>query len=102
MNGFSYACEQNNIEIVMFLYEFGYVSSPSDELKPFVNWFIAGKLDEETINIKKEERFNEIYKIETQIKNDLKEQQQEICHLIFKFIHGKENLKKDLFMKFRN
>ena len=101
-NGFIWACQDNNIEIIMFLYEFGYVPSPSDELMPFANWFTYGELDEETINIKKEERLNEIYKIETQIKNDLKQQSEEICHLIFKFIHGKENLKKDLFIKFRN
>ena len=86
----------------MFLYEFGYVPSPSDELIPFASWFAIGDLDERVINIEKKKRLNEIYKIETQIEINLKQQPKAICHLIFTFIHGKENLKKDLFIKFRN
>ena len=83
----------------MFLYEVGYVPSPSDKLIPFASWFSTEL--EEQINIKKEERLNKIYEIETQIKIYLKQQPEAICDLIFKFIHGKENLKK-IFIKFRN
>ena len=85
----------------MLLYEFGYVPSPSDELLPFAIWF-SNNMFQERINVEKEEILNEIYKIETQIEITLKQQPKAICHLIFKFIHGKENLKKDLFIKFKN
>jgi hypothetical protein len=70
-------------------------------LKPFRSWISAAL--EENINITKEERLNEIYKIETYVKLSKKEPEEILLiELIFQFVHGKENLKKDLFINFRN
>ena len=53
--------------------------------------------------LQKKERVNEILKIETQGKiSKTYLEEINLIDLIFEFIHGKENLKKDLFIKFRN
>ena len=90
------------IEIILFLCEFGYVPSPLNEMSPFEAWY-SEEMDEK-INIAKGKRLNDILKIEQKIKN-LKIFAEEICVLILEFTHhdqSKENLKKDLFIQFRN
>ena len=54
------------------------------------------------LKLKAEEILMEMTTLENEIKGGKNPEAKILLDLIFQFIHGKENLKKDLFIQFRN
>ena len=90
MNGMMLACICENLDVILFLHEFGVV--------PIANInFHFDKEFEDHVNLKIEERLNFIFRFDNLFKNIMFQLPLSICEIILIFVHGAENLKRKIF-----